>query len=205
MDEPISAVGEVIAVTTASFVAQSYRLNESPAYGSLVLTHGPDGRSHYGLCSGIETSGIEPGRHTMAWGNADEAAGDIYARQPQLAHVLRTTFSCVVLGYSDPDGVVVQRMPPQPPRVHERVWAASRTEAEAFFASGFAYLRFLLRSGVETVEDLIAASIGFGYHLRGGDYAFLVGAGRFVASLLADDHDRLTAVLELLAATEEGS
>jgi hypothetical protein len=200
-----AAVGEVIAVTTSGIIAQSYQLNEAPPYGSLVLTRGPDGRVHYGLCSGFETGGIEPGRHAMAWGTAGDEEIDVYVRQPQLAHVLRTTFASVLVGYQPASGSIVQRVPPQPPRVHERVWSAERSVARSFFDGDFAYVRFLLRSGAETVEDLIAASIGYAYHARGGDRAFLVQAGREVARLLAGDHARLTAILELLTAIEEES
>jgi hypothetical protein len=201
MSETTVAVGEVIAVTTSSFEAQSYELNCAPPYGSLVVTHGPNGQEHFGLCSGTETSGIEPGRHAMAWGNAADDGADIYARQPQLAHVLRTTFACVLVGYLNPAGRIVQRVPPQPPRVHERVWSADEGKALAFFAD-LTYLRFLLRSGADTVEDLIAASIGFAYRLHDRDRSFLVRSGRAVARMLAGDYERLTAVLELLTTME---
>ena len=202
VEAPPIALGEVIGVTTTSFEAQSYVLNDAPPFGSLVVTHGPDGRTHFALCSGTATGGIEPGRHAMAWGRSEEGDADIYARQPQLSHVLRTTFSCVLVGYLDLNGAIAQRVPPRPPRVHERVWAADDTTAREFYAD-LSYLRFLLRAGVDTVEDLMAASIGHAYHLFGCERAFLMRAGKIVARLLADDHDRLMSVLELLAAEEE--
>jgi hypothetical protein len=196
------AVGEVIAVATTTFVAQSYTLNESPAFGSLLIVPGPRDEVYFGLCAGTETGAIEPGRHAMAWGTADGESEDIYARQPQLAHVLRTTFTCILVGYSTSAGVVAQRVPPMPPRVHERVWLADMAAAAAFFTE-LTYLRFLLRSGVENAEDLIAASIGCGYRAHALDRGFLVGAGRAVARLLAGDYERLQAVLELLTDMEE--
>lgn len=199
--EPGYAAGEVIAVSTTSFEAQSYRLNEAPAFGSLVLTCSPDGLGHYGLCCATETGGIEQGRHALAWGRPEDD-GDIYARQPQLAHVLRTTFSCVLVGFCGRDGVPAQRVPPRPPRVHERVCTARDEQVRAFFAN-LSYLRFLLRASVANVEDLMAASIVHGYRAMDCDRRFLVAAGRSVARLLAGDHERLTAVLELLIAAEE--
>ncbi|MDB5058462.1 MAG: hypothetical protein JWO59_1934, partial [Chloroflexi bacterium] len=84
----------------------------------------------------------------------------------------------------------------------ERVWVADTATVRGFFTS-LSYLRFLLRSGADSVEDLMAASIGHAYRENGGDRAFLVSAGREVARLLASEHDRLTAVLELLTALEE--
>jgi hypothetical protein len=203
LESDAAAVGEVIAVSTTHFEAQSYRLNEAPAYGSLVLTRSPEGLGHFALCAGTETGSIEPGRHPLAWGRPDDEEGDIYARQPQLAHVLRTTFACVLVGYCGPEGRPVQRVPARPPRVHEQVWPASAALTRAFFAD-LSYLRFLLRAGVANVEDLMAASITHAYRANNCDRAFLVQAGRAVARLLAGDHVRLTAVLELLTATEEG-
>jgi len=202
LSDGLVPVGEVIAVSTAHFEAQSYELNQSPSFGSLVLTHGPDGSGHFGLCSGAETAGIEPGRMPIAWGAADDDDEDIYDRQPQLRHVLRTTFSCVLVGYLGPQGALLQGMPSHPPRIHERVWQAGDAEIRAFFVSQ-QYLRFLLRADLEHVEDLIAAAIGHAYRAHGGDRAYLVGAGRAVARLLAGDHERLSAVLELLASAEE--
>lgn len=197
------AVGEVIAVSTVHFEAQSYHLNEAPAFGSLVLTHDPGGAGHYGLCAATETTGIEPGRVPIAWGDAGETDEDIYDRQPQLRHVLRTTFSCVLVGFQAPGGRPVQGMPSRPPRVHERVRQACDDEIRVFFATHH-YLRFLLRSNLDHVEDLMAAAIGHAYRAFGGDRAYLVGAGRSAARLLATDHERLTAVLELVAGLEGG-
>ena len=199
-----AVAGEVIAVSTISFEAQSYQLNDAPSFGSLIYCAGPDGVSHYGLCFATETGGIEPGRHPVAWGRAEDTDEDVYARQPQLAHVLRTTFSSLLIGFAGPDGVPVQRIPPHPPRVHERVYQATDAQVRGFFSS-LVYLRFLLRAGVANVEDLLAASIVQVYRARGRDRGYLVEAGRAVARLLATDHVRLTAVLELLTAAEEGS
>jgi hypothetical protein len=199
-----AAVGEVIAVSTTGFEAQSYLLNEAPPFGSLVLCNGPDGLCHYGLCSAVATSGIEPGRHAIAWGRAEDGDEDIYARQPQLAHVLRTTFEALLIGFVPAGGDPVQRIPPRPPRVHERVYQAGDAQIRAFFAD-LSYLRFVLRSGMEHTEDLLAASIATAYQARGRDRRFLVDAGRAVAHLLAGDHERLVGVLELLARLEESA
>jgi hypothetical protein len=64
-------------------------------------------------------------------------------------------------------------------------------------------MRFLLRASVPNVEDLLAASIVHGYRATGCERRFLVDAGRAVARLLATEYERLTAVLELLAAAME--
>jgi len=106
--------GEIIAVTTTTFTAQSGALNEAPAFGSLLRVANPrrkagdrgdagapGGRiaAYYALCYGSQTGSIEPGRHAVAWGRFEDDEEDIYQRQPQLAQVLRTTFDALLVGY----------------------------------------------------------------------------------------------------------
>jgi len=127
MDAARPPAGEIIAVTTTTFMAQSYALNEAPPFGSLLRVAaprpmakgrleagGPDrlraGASagapgiavYYALCYGSQTGSIEPGRNAVAWGRFEDDEEDIYRRQPQLAQVLRTTFDALLVGY-DPD------------------------------------------------------------------------------------------------------
>ena len=106
-------VGEIIAVSTTGFTAESYRLNDAPPFGALLRVAGPrssvlTARSermgpaidcYYALCYGVETGSIEPGRHAVAWGRFEDDEDDIYRRQPQLQQVLRTTFQALLVGY----------------------------------------------------------------------------------------------------------
>lgn len=104
MTRPVA--GEIIAVTTTTFTAQSGALNEAPAFGSLLRVAnprrkagGPGIAAYYALCYGSQTGSIEPGRHAVAWGRFEDDEEDIYQRQPQLAQVLRTTFDALLVGY----------------------------------------------------------------------------------------------------------
>jgi len=114
-------VGEIIAVSTTGFTAESYALNDAPPFGALLRVAGPRSsvlaaRSermgpaidcYYALCYGVETGSIEPGRHAVAWGRFEDDEDDIYRRQPQLQQVLRTTFQALLIGY--------EALTPQPP------------------------------------------------------------------------------------------
>ncbi len=104
MTRPVA--GEIIAVTTTTFTAQSGEINEAPAFGSLLRVAnprrkagGPGIAAYYALCYGSQTGSIEPGRHAVAWGRFEDDEEDIYQRQPQLAQVLRTTFDALLVGY----------------------------------------------------------------------------------------------------------
>jgi len=114
-------VGEIVAVSTTGFTAESYALNDAPPFGALLRVAGPRlsmpaARSermgpaidcYYALCYGVETGSIEPGRHAVAWGRFEDDEDDIYRRQPQLQQVLRTTFQALLVGY--------EALTPQPP------------------------------------------------------------------------------------------
>ena len=195
-------LGEIVAVSTSEFTTQSYDLDEAPAYGSLVCVGKADPLApalrHYGVCYRVQTSSIEPGRHAVAWGRDEEDDADIYRRQPQLREILHTTWDCLLVGYRTPEGAIAQRIPASPPRMHSFVYEATPEDVCAFHHD-LGYLRFILRSAVPGVEDLLAACIRHAYECAGQDDALLLEAGRTVARLLPGDHARLMSVLELLA------
>ena len=195
-------VGEIVAVATTTFTAQSYELNYAPAFGSLlrVPVPGANARSplYYALCYGSQSGAIEPGRHAVAWGRFDDDEDDIYRRQPQLSQVLRTTFDALLVGYASGDAVV-QRVPAMPPRLHALVYEATCEEV-ALFNADLSYLRFVLRTPLPNADDFIAAAIDHAHRAMGGDHAFLVSAARSVARLLGAEHERVMNILELLDA-----
>lgn len=188
--------GEIVAVATTTFTAQSYELNYAPAYGSLLRVPVRDGMTYYALCYGSRTGSIEPGRHAVAWGRFDDD-DDIYRRQPQLGQVLRTTFDALLVGFNTGAGAPVQRVPARPPRLHALVYEASPDEAGVFNAD-LAYLRFIVRTPLPNADDFIAATIAHAYQAMGGERAFLLGAARTVARLLEPEHERVMNILELL-------
>jgi hypothetical protein len=188
-------VGEIVAVATTTFTAQSYELNRAPAFGALLRVPVPGETTYYALCYGAQTGAIEPGRHAVAWGRFDDE-DDIYRRQPQLSQVLRTTFDALLVGYSN-GGAVVQRVPAMPPRLHALVYEATREEV-ALFNADLGYLRFVLRTPLPNADDFIAATIDHAQRAMGGDRAFLVSAARSVARLLEPEHERVMNILELL-------
>src|SRR5436190_1121101 len=59
-------VGEIVAVATTTFTAQSYELNRAPDFGALLRVPVPGEASYHALCYGTQTGAIEPGRHAAA-------------------------------------------------------------------------------------------------------------------------------------------
>jgi hypothetical protein len=90
---------------------------------------------------------------------------------------------------------VYHYLPSQPPPVHYSVYECAGEEL-ARFSETTDFFRTLLYASHIPGDELLAAIIRNAARARGAqDRAYLVRAGRDVASLLNDDYDRLTGVL----------
>src|SRR5581483_4382671 len=118
--------------TTREFHAQSCRLHEAPAFGSLVRVDDAErGLRVFGLVSEARTGSIDPGARPIMRGREGMLDGEIYRQHPDLEHVLRTEFTAVVVGFRR-DGTICHYLPPWPPRVHWTVCACDAGDVRAF-------------------------------------------------------------------------
>jgi hypothetical protein len=110
---------------------------------------------------------------------------------------LQTEFSAITVGFVEA-GHLYQYLPPQPPPVHYRVYECTGDELTSF-TEMTDFFRTLLFAYQIPSDELLAAIIRAAARARntdpGAERAYLVRAGREVASLLKDDYDRLTAIL----------
>ena len=197
-------VAEVIASSTREVTAEVYAGVAVPAFGSWVEVETESGAVLYGLVSHAETGSVEPGRQAVALG-AEYDRETLRREMPQLLALIRTVVRVQILAYWDGssrrDGrpVVRQTLPPQPAALHDRVRACG-DEAVARFGAPYDYVRTLARHPDPAVpaDDLLAAALGGLYRASGrGEAGFrvLVEAGRALARLLDDDHERLQSIL----------
>ncbi len=156
----------------------------------------------YALVYGATTSSLEPNRRPSALGFADE--DEMRRQQPQIFELLRTEFSGMLVAYSAGDGSALKRhLPPRPPRIHSRVYACTEAETQ-MLTSDLSFLRtILLPSGGALAgvpaDELAAACLRQARAAQDHDPGFLLRAGRALALLLADDYDRLQAILRSIA------
>jgi len=191
-------VAEVIGSSTREIVAEVYRESKTPPFGAWVEVDTDDGTTLYALVSHAETGSVEPGRQAVALG-ADYDRDRIRREMPQLLEVIRTTVRAQVLAYRDPAGRVRQTLPPRPAALHDRVRLAG-PEAVAAIAAPFDVLRTLARHPDPDVpaDDLLAAVLRQLHDAHGGGEdgdRILVDAGRALARLLDEDHERLQSIL----------
>lgn len=153
----------------------------------------------YALVYGANTASLEPNRRPSALGFADE--DELRAQQPQIFELLRTEFSGLLIAHSAGDGKALRRhLPPTPPRIHSRVYLCDPGEVRAL-TEDLAFLRAVLLpsggalSGVPS-DELVAACLRGAREAQVNDQAFLLRAGKTLAMLLAEDYDRLQAILK---------
>ena len=186
-------IGEVIEASTAEFVAQCYELHRPPPLGSLVRTR--EGEVEvYGVVSHAQTQGIEPGRRPIARGREEAVEEDIYRASPQLARLLRTDFSALVVGHRDGE-CIRHYLPPRPAMLHGFVHVCERAEV-AEFSQSLDFLSILVGAcGQGSGDELVAAAVRQAAAAHGDPRSFLVRAGKELAVLLGGDSQRLGIIL----------
>ena len=189
-----SRVGEVIEASTTDFTAQCYELYQSPPLGSLVKTKDSSVES-YGIVYHATTTSLEPGRRPIARGKDEASEEAIYQQSPQLLKLLRSEFSALVVGYRDGDKLY-HYLPPQPARIHSFAYQCPPDEVKVFSQS-FAFFNILLNTHLPvSTDELIAACLRQMSRAHEDPNAFLVAAGKELATLLSGEYKQLKAILE---------
>jgi hypothetical protein len=188
-------VGEVIESCTTDFTAQCYELYQSPALGKLVKAHWEPQADLFGVVCRAATAGIDTGRRPIARGKDEADEEEIFRSSPQLLKLLRSEFQVAVIGFKKGEAIC-QYLPPQPARLHSFVHLCNNEEVLAFSRS-FDFLNILLKSRLELpVEEMVGAALRQMSLVYGAQkHAFLVSAGKELASLLSRDYSQLKAIL----------
>jgi hypothetical protein len=145
----------------------------------------------YAVVYQATTSPSDSGRRPRAYWKDEEQLGE---EQPELSEwLLVTNFRAIIVGYSA-DGLIRQFLPPRPPKLHSHAQPCADDEIRQVTAK-MDFLRTLANFRNAPTEEVIAACIREANAARGGDFDFLVEAGKELASLMKDDYDRLQAIM----------
>ena len=192
---PGQRVGEVTVSHSQRIEAQCYELHGAPPLGALLRVGSPP---VYAVVREIWREPLDPSRPLAPRGMSLESEDEIYAANPQLSAMLTTRFAGTVVGYSN--GLAVQYgLPAQPPNLHAFVFACDADETAAF-AGELGWLRLFLADGSPAADSALA---GFLRQAAAGMLdrpAFLLQAGRRLATELSRDPQRLQAILREMTA-----
>jgi hypothetical protein len=191
MDE--QRVGEVITASTTNFTAECHELYQIPPLGSLLKINEGD-TVLYGVLYHATTQSLEAGRRPIARGQYSINSETIYDDNPQLAELLRSEFTALVIGHKQ-DSYLHYYLPPTPARIHSFVYQCPSREVREFSESwDFLYLITDSRISIPT-EELIAACLRYMSHCHDDPRNFLTIAGKQLARILGSELDRLKLIL----------
>jgi hypothetical protein len=189
-------VGEVISSCTTSFTAQCIKtkdlnLPKAPYFGSFVICKSEDlGFDTIGVVSDINSGSIDSLHIPTAMNLSRE---ELRLQQPQIFDLLKTDFTCIIIGYLE-NGNIFQFIPPHPPQIHDFVYLCDKENVKKI-TQKMDYISTLLNSNSSISDELVSANIRYAYKLRGMDRNFLINVGREISNLLKDNYDKLSSIL----------
>jgi len=190
----VPRLGEVVAADTSGFTGECYELYGLPPLGGLVRSRAAE-VDIFGVVALCATTGLEPGRRPVARGHHATDEADILKENPQLAALMRSEFTAIIIGHRS-EGILSQYLPPAPARIHGFIYACTDAEL-AEFGQNFSFLpRLLGNQGPVASDELTAACLRQLARVQPDRRAFLVSAGKELAMLLGGEYQRLRAILE---------
>lgn len=189
-----SRIGEVIEASTTEFTAQCYRLYEAPALGSLVRC-GEDVPIYAIVCESA-TQSLDPARHTIPRGIAETDEAGVFRSNPQIERLLYTRFRAIIVGYRG-GGAIRRYLPPNAPRMYAFVSECAASEL-AEFSGAATFIPILLAAPVSAQDDVIAAFLRQASAAQPDPAAYLVSAGKSLATALGGQTHRLSEILRRL-------
>ena len=188
-------VGEIVDTSLVTFTAQACKLEVAPPFGSFVKVTAPE-RTVYGVVYAIHTGSLEPGGRPVLRGRDGMRDREIFDQNPDLAHLLRTEFAALIVGFRE-GSALRSYLPPNPPPLHWSVAECGQDEVVRL-TERLDYLRTILSAADAPVDALLAANIRWASAASADVASFRVAAGRELATLLKHDYPRLSAILRAL-------
>ncbi len=149
----IKPFAEIIQSSLTTWMAQSWQWNDFPIFGSLVTIETKK-RILFGIVFQTQTGSMDPIRYPFPYKKTEE---ELLQEQPQIFEFLKTTFSCLTLGYEENKSIYYQLVP-EPPQIHAFVHNASESQYQQFFKSEqYLHLLFNFSGLIGNLDELLLA------------------------------------------------
>lgn len=144
---------EVIESSLTSWLAQSWSWDSFPSFGSFVAIEGSK-RTIYGIVHQVQTGSMDPVRYPFAYQKTEQ---ELLKEQPQIFEFLKTTFSCITIGYKE-KGSLSYLIAPEPPKIHAFIMHPDAHESRTFFSSTrYLHLLFTHSAQIFNIDELLLA------------------------------------------------
>lgn len=153
MKNPNKPFAEIIESSLTGFLAQSWQWDTFPTFGSLVTIETKK-RTLFGIVHQIQTGSMDPMRYPFPYQKTEE---ELRNEQPQIFEFLKTTFSCLTVGYQE-KGTIFYVLAPEPARIHSFVAHASPDIQKQFFYNNtYLHMLFGMSGQLFNIEELLLA------------------------------------------------
>ena len=187
-----NCLGEVIESTLSTWKGQCWDWDNVPAFGSLLSVESHD-REIFGIVYEIQTGSLDPSRTPFAYQKTEK---ELLAEQPQIFEFLKTTFSCLTLGYKEKESIC-HVLAPKPPKIHSFVSLLDIASSKEFFSKeGYLQLVFGYEAVIGNTDEVLLALMK---HVRQEEILDDEGMARFIQSLsllTGNDYRRLNLFLQ---------
>jgi hypothetical protein len=144
---------EVIESSLTSWLAQSWSWDMFPEFGSFVAVESKK-RIIFGIVHQVQTGSMDPVRYPFPYQKTEE---ELLKEQPQIFEFLKTTFSCITIGYQEKK-VISYLIAPEPPKIHSFVTRPDAEVSKIFFASTrYMHLLFTHSAQIFNMDELMLA------------------------------------------------
>jgi len=142
---------EVIESSLTGWIAQSWSWDTFPEFGSIVAVEGKT-RTIFGIVHQVQTGSMDPVRYPFPYQKTEE---ELRKEQPQIFEFLKTTFSCVAIGYQEKKSISYL-IAPEPPKIHAFITYPDGETSKIFFASNkYLHLLFTHSAHIFNMDELI--------------------------------------------------
>ena len=144
---------EVIESSLTSWLAQSWAWDTFPEFGSFVAIEGKK-RTIFGIVHQVQTGSMDPVRYPFPYQKTEE---ELLKEQPQIFEFLKTTFSCIAIGYQEKKAMSYL-IAPEPPKIHSFITRPDLETSKIFFASTrYMHLLFTHSAQIFNMDELMLA------------------------------------------------
>jgi hypothetical protein len=183
--------GEVIESSLTNWLVQSWQWDLFPSFGSLVTITAPQ-RTIIGVVYQIHTGSMDPMRYPFAYKKTEE---QLRREQPQIFEFLKTTLSCLTVGYQDHQ--VYYQLAPEPPKIHAFAHSASNFLYRDFFNDHhYLHLLFSNTSLSVPIDELLLAMLYIRNQHYPCDMHYIQNFAQTFSLLTGNDYRRLKLFLK---------
>jgi len=144
---------EVIESSLTSWLAQSWSWDMFPEFGSFVAIEGKK-RTVFGIVHHVQTGSMDPVRYPFPYQKTEE---ELLKEQPQIFEFLKTTFSCIAIGYQEKKSISYL-IAPEPPKIHSFITHPDKDLSKIFFSNTrYMHLLFTHSAQIFNMDELMLA------------------------------------------------